>query len=757
MPARVTVVLLVFVSFGMVPFTTEARNLYVSPAGSNGSGLSWDEAYTTVSSAISSATSGDAILVASGVYSVSSGEVFPIRMKSYVALVGAPTGTAPVLQGNLQNAVVLFDRVDSATLERFVVTGGLQGIRALWHSGAIIDCTVTRNGDFSPGEYNDKVLGGGVYLGLGLRILDSAIIDNRADQGGGIYGSGVVVNCLIARNWAEQCGAAMGPSYDRSGLVFHHCTITDNETRLIYEDRYPASSNLGGILEIHNSILWNRGSELKAPSFLGLSVEYSIVQGGYVGEGNIDGFPLFVNREYNNYQLVSGSPGIDQGHHPETPFEHTDQDRFGTPRPQGMGLDMGAYEAPAHFASGEVDPTIRYIHVAENGEDTADGLGWDTALATFQEAFYRARFQDEIWVSHGVYHEPVRVEPSGRLIGFAKDGGRARFSPPTSIDGPLIDVTGMETSAVTISQGGSISGFRVTGVNASIGGGIVVLPDIRLPSDEWPPDVAISECEVFGNFQSGISVQSEGGTYSRKIVRIISSIIHNNTAEYGGAGAYVNALNVLIRNCVFHHNSGRYETVGMGWPSSCYLRNCTIADNSGGGVAHVYRTNLEGTGCILWDNEDESEFTNGAFRNSYYDVGYGAVANLLDIPKFVDPDNGDYRLQPDSPCIDLGNRNNPLEDLRGLPRPIDIPGIGQDGNGTEFDLGAFEFQFSDYPTPTPTETPIPTSTPTPTETPIPTPTRTFQSTDTNGDGVVDAEDLLMLLKDWKRSGSKYGR
>ncbi|NUN98733.1 MAG: hypothetical protein HUU16_21465 [Candidatus Omnitrophica bacterium] len=54
-------------------------------------------------------------------------------------------------------------------------------------------------------------------------------------------------------------------------------------------------------------------------------------------------------------------------------------------------------------------------------------------------------------------------------------------------------------------------------------------------------------------------------------------------------------------------------------------------------------------------------------------------------------------------------------------------------------MGAFEFQLSELPTPTPTVT----------QTPLPTPTMNPAS-DIDGSGKVDADDLLLLILDWRK-------
>ncbi|MCA9438191.1 MAG: hypothetical protein KC978_20565, partial [Candidatus Omnitrophica bacterium] len=69
-------------------------------------------------------------------------------------------------------------------------------------------------------------------------------------------------------------------------------------------------------------------------------VLYSNTEAEWVGEGNINSDPLFVDPDNGDYHLQRGSPCIDSG--TDTGLT-TDLD--GNPRPIG-DYDMGAYEFP---------------------------------------------------------------------------------------------------------------------------------------------------------------------------------------------------------------------------------------------------------------------------------------------------------------------------------------------------------------------------------------------------------------------------
>jgi hypothetical protein len=82
---------------------------------------------------------------------------------------------------------------------------------------------------------------------------------------------------------------------------------------------------------------------------------------------------------------------------------------------------------------------------------------------------------------------------------------------------------------------------------------------------------------------------------------------------------------------------------------------------------------------ILWDNKDDlySAWFSPASRPGHSNIGDGDFrglnGNISSDPLFIDPENGDFRLRPDSPCIDAGN-----------PDPIYY-----DPDGSKNDMGAY--------------------------------------------------------------------
>jgi hypothetical protein len=84
------------------------------------------------------------------------------------------------------------------------------------------------------------------------------------------------------------------------------------------------------------------------------------------------------------------------------------------------------------------------------------------------------------------------------------------------------------------------------------------------------------------------------------------------------------------------------------------------------------------------------------YSNVDHEGYYGFNGNIRENPLFLDPANGDFRLQPTSPCIDSGTSDGaPPTDMKGNPR-FDPPWIPNTGGGTYpyYDMGAFELAIS---------------------------------------------------------------
>jgi hypothetical protein len=230
----------------------------------------------------------------------------------------------------------------------------------------------------------------------------------------------------------------------------------------------------------------------------------------------------------------------------------------------------------------------------------------------------------------------------------------------------------------------------------------------------------------------GLHLEGTGGTFG------LVNILGKNTATFRSS----------LYNCVITHSTTNYGAGGMvtmtSWNDSFADRtvaNCVISGNVGSGITAQITENAqarwriinstlsynESSGSsgygfdvftneaaalevrvidsILWDNA-ATDFR--AKNNIVCDLSYSCAADytrtdpaeinigpgvLTDDPLMRSPATHDYRLTGSSLCLDTasGSDGVPMDVLGGV-RPVDLTGIGNDGAGTGFDMGAYEAQ-----------------------------------------------------------------
>ena len=226
--------------------------------------------------------------------------------------------------------------------------GGVNAISGGVKSVVALDCTLARNLADGRGLYD--ALGGGAGLSTlvecdlesnevrpspgyggggayGCDVRRSRLIGNRSSgRGGGVW-RGSVRRSVLHDNYAEAGGGAADADLER-------CTLDGNQAVIgggVYVD-------VGETVSVRNSIFTgNVPDQLAQGSGAALTVDYSDVQGGWLGTGNIDADPLFWIPELDNFHLLPGSPCIDVG------------DPLATPDPDGSVADMGAHWASPHY------------------------------------------------------------------------------------------------------------------------------------------------------------------------------------------------------------------------------------------------------------------------------------------------------------------------------------------------------------------------------------------------------------------------
>ena len=208
----------------------------------------------------------------------------------------------------------------------------------------------------------------------------------------------------------------------------------------------------------------------------------------------------------------------------------------------------------------------------------------------------------------------------------------------------------------------------------------------------------ITNCIISGN-----SASSGAGMYNNLAnPSLLNCTLSDNMAMDCGGGVYNYASSPTFANCIFSRNSANngggiynYEH------TSSILTNCTFAENSapnGNALAcdsrdQIYLSLLQLANCILWDGGNEIWNNNKSIiMMNYSNVqgGWSGVGNIDVNPMFADTNNSDYRLLAGSSCIDAGTDAGVYEDPDGNIRPINFPGVDNNGELPDFDMGAYE-------------------------------------------------------------------
>jgi hypothetical protein len=272
--------------------------------------------------------------------------------------------------------------------ENRAVRGG--GIYNAYGRPVFRNCAVVENvAEFGGGVYNDSVFAIYENCAIVSNIATGIYHYYEIANTGGMYntvadnhrGNPEIVNCVFAGNYGRfSCGAMSNNGYIFP--VITNCVFYGNSSG----ESGNTSANGGAIanhtygqVRISNSIIsgnscsgsgqqiYNYGTSI-VPSLL---IDHSILQGGVASihddhttkslidaGGNLESLPVFLDSTNpagadgvlltadDGLRLLAGSAGLDVATSDGAP----NHDITGAARPQGSGVEMGAYEGPSNMA-----------------------------------------------------------------------------------------------------------------------------------------------------------------------------------------------------------------------------------------------------------------------------------------------------------------------------------------------------------------------------------------------------------------------
>ncbi len=320
-------------------------------------------------------------------------------------------------------------------------------------------------------------------------------------------------------------------------------------------------------------------------------------------------------------------------------------------------------------------PAAAIYYVWTNSPVDGPGTNWDTALWDIQTAINATTNGGLVLATDGVYRvsSPVTIDAT-RSISLRSVNGPAF----TVIDGQYT------TRCVSVqNSGASVEGFTIT--RGQITGYLAYGAGVNLANG------TISNCVIMSN----LAVNAYGGgAYLASTALLRDSIVTANETTSGdrnGGGIYCDRGGT-VRNCLVTGNKIGSSSDGGG--VYCYyggtVESSTIASNAatdrGGGVCCIGAGTIVNT--IMFNNTSPSgpnyfSYNGGTYNYCCTTPLPGGSGNITNNPLFANVSANNYRLSPDSPCIDAGTNlawMTGAVDLAGRPRLADAGA----------DIGAYE-------------------------------------------------------------------
>jgi hypothetical protein len=458
----------------------------------------------------------------------------------------------------------------------------------------------------------------------------------------------MVTNCEFKGNEASA-GGGMFLRQGRGGTITN-CTFTSNTAGIAGGGMYDMIMT---DFAVTNCIFWGNLPE----QITGLTeVTYCDVQGGFMGTGNIDAYPMFVyeigpdgilGTEDDNLRLRPDSPCIDAGDSNSVPAGIT-TDMDGLPRfvddpltaDTGNGIapivDMGAYEfddsdsdgvpnnsdnCPATSNPDQVDSDgdgigdacEQVICVDASAPVAGDGETWATAYKYLQDGLANAMMHQDIFVAEGTYYpdedEAANVTPGERTETFALVNGVSIYGGFPTSGGDFADrdpnryetiLSGdlLEDDGPDFANNGDNSYHVVTASGVD-------------------PNAILDGFTITAGNANGPSIPNDrgGGMYnSLGSPTVINCTFYRNKANFCGGGmCNIIGSSPIVISCTFSGNSavnggGMYNS-----HSSPTVTSCMFSGN----------TALYGGGILNDDSYSSPTVTNCTFSGNNANFFYG--------------------------------------------------------------------------------------------------------------------------------------
>ncbi|MCR5645508.1 MAG: right-handed parallel beta-helix repeat-containing protein [Bacteroidales bacterium] len=523
------------------------------------------------------------------------------------------------------------ETLQSATYDGLTIRNGFayrkDGGNVLMWKGDLRNCIV-ENGHVLQGEAG----GGGICGNNNVRVSQTIFRNNKAESctggmtgyAGGGAGCGNITyrDCLFANNSALSCYHGGGAT---DGGTHYNSTIVNNY----------ATGEAGGVYygALYNSILWGNkvgnnepcslpNSNLSASNPFGeLTVNYSAIEGGYMGIGNISlaadntgtegvNYPMFTNPsiaagvDYSggDWTLQDGSVCVNHGNNAyvaEGDFDLTHATRI-----QHETVDMGCYESDHVFDFEIVPDANNIIYVTTEGAGLKNGSSWANATPYLEYALERATLYNpkpDIWIAEGVYtgdgvpYHPAFLLPNGVDIhgGFVGNEPASYDLAQRDLESHITVFDGQNLQQIIRRDNANSTYNYITGITFQNGrsnrnGGAASLTTCQIEYCKFTNNSYVREggdgggalyasnCRIYHcEFTNNYSLKGGGGIYNQGNNVINWCLIKNNTAVGNGGG--ISGSCDLYNSEISYNHSERY---GGGINGSPKMWNCDVVKNT---------------------------------------------------------------------------------------------------------------------------------------------------------------------------------
>lgn len=348
------------------------------------------------------------------------------------------------------------------------------------------------------------------------------------------------------------------------------------------------------------------------------------------------------------------------------------EDIDGLERPDNADWDIGADEYRRYQSK------IWYV----DSEKYGNGTSWQEAFETVQQAMEAAGAGDEVWVKKGTYSllSEIAVDTPVSIYGCFEGTETRREQRNCLLYDTILDGQDSVRCIIIKSKGVTLDGFVIINGWEDMGGGVHASAS---------SDFTITNC-IFQNNHANLG----GGFFSEAPEgKITNCIFTDNEADEYGGGIYLLNSTLNIANCTFAGNqAGDTGGPGGGAIFNAYsyplITNCTFSGNiaragtEGGAIFNKF-SHPEIANSILWGNfagygpeivDDEVSATSATHCNIDADGFEGILGNIRKYPEWIKPQDKDFHLRSNSPCINAGTREGvdlPETDFEGDPRIVD--------------------------------------------------------------------------------------